>query len=87
MLEGVPATLAAEVTTELNIPTIGIGAGAACDGQVLVIYDLLGLDKSFNPKFLKKYADLDNDVVGALNAFSREVRDGAFPSLSHSHHS
>ena len=87
VLEGVPATLAAEVTTELNIPTIGIGAGAACDGQVLVIYDLLGLDKSFNPKFLKKYADLDHDVVGALNAFSREVRDGAFPSLAHSHHS
>ena len=86
VLEGVPATLAAEVTTAVDIPTIGIGAGAACDGQVLVMYDLLGLDKSFNPKFLKKYADLDTQVVGALNAFSQDVRDGVFPSLSHSHH-
>ncbi len=86
VLEGVPATLAAEVTTTLDIPTIGIGAGAACDGQVLVLYDLLGLDKSFNPKFLKKYADLDKAVVDALNAYAREVQEGAFPSLSHSHH-
>jgi len=86
VLEGIPATLAAEVTNLLDIPTIGIGAGGACDGQVLVLYDLLGLDNRFNPKFLKKYADLHTGVVGALGAFADEVRDGAFPALAQSHH-
>ncbi len=86
VLEGIPATLAAEVTNLLDIPTIGIGAGGACDGQVLVLYDLLGLDNDFNPKFLKKYADMHGAVVGALGAFADEVRDGAFPALANSHH-
>jgi len=86
VLEGIPATLAAQVTEELSIPTIGIGAGAACDGQVLVLYDLLGLDERFNPRFLKKYARLNEVVVDALSAYTDEVRDGAFPTLANSHH-
>ena len=86
VLEGIPATLAAQVSTELSVPTIGIGAGAACDGQVLVLYDLLGLDERFNPKFLKKYAHLNTSVVDALTAFTEEVREGVFPTLANSHH-
>ena len=86
VLEGIPATLAAEVTEGLDVPTIGIGAGGACSGQVLVLYDLLGLDERFNPKFLKKYANLNESVVGALSAYAEEVREGTFPSLAHSHH-
>ncbi len=86
VLEGIPATLAAEVTEGLEIPTIGIGAGGACSGQVLVLYDLLGLDERFNPKFLKKYVNLNDAVVGALNEYADEVREGSFPSLAHSHH-
>ncbi len=85
VFEGVPATLAAEITQLLSVPTIGIGAGAACDGQVLVLYDLLGLDERFNPKFLKKYAQLHEDVVGALRSYAGEVRNGHFPALSQSH--
>jgi 3-methyl-2-oxobutanoate hydroxymethyltransferase len=85
VLEGIPATLAAQVTGALSIPTIGIGAGANCDGQVLVLYDLLGLDERFNPKFLKKYANMSEAVVDALSAYGHEVRDGAFPALAHSH--
>ena len=86
VLEGIPATLAAEVTSVLSIPTIGIGAGAACSGQVLVLYDLLGLDNRFNPKFLKKYADLHQAVVGAVSDYADEVRQGSFPTLKHCHH-
>lgn len=85
VLEGIPATLAARVTSSLNIPTIGIGAGATCDGQVLVLYDLLGLDERFNPKFLKKYAQMHEGVVGALQQYAQEVRAGQFPALSQSH--
>ena len=79
VLEGIPATLAAEITHSLSIPTIGIGAGAACSGQVLVLYDLLGLDNGFNPKFLKKYANLHDVVVHAMDEFADEVREGTFP--------
>ena len=61
-------------------------AGGACNGQVLVLYDLLGLDNGFNPKFLKKYIDMHSQVVGALGDFADEVRDGVFPALAHSHH-
>ncbi len=85
VLEGVPATLAAHVTKALSIPTVGIGAGANCDGQILVLYDLLGLDERFNPKFLKKYSNMSKEVVDALAAYRHEVRDGAFPALAHSH--
>ena len=85
VFEGVPATLAAEITQQLSVPTIGIGAGAACDGQVLVLYDLLGLDERFNPKFLKKYAQLNESVVDAVSRYAEEVRNGHFPALSQSH--
>ena len=85
VFEGVPATLAAEITQMLEIPTIGIGAGAACDGQVLVLYDLLGLDERFNPKFLKKYDQLHHRVTDAVATYAAEVRDGHFPALSQSH--
>ena len=83
VLEGIPSTLAQQVTEALYIPTIGIGAGPECRGQVLVIYDLLGLDGRFNPKFLKKYANLNESVVGAIQAFSEEVRAGQFPAEVH----
>jgi len=85
VLEGVPAALAAQVTEALTIPTIGIGAGPSCDGQVLVLYDLLGLDDRFNPKFLKKFDNLHDRVVDAVSRFGREVRTGDFPTAMHSH--
>jgi 3-methyl-2-oxobutanoate hydroxymethyltransferase len=83
VLEGVPGDLAAEISAAVSVPTIGIGAGPGCDGQVLVIYDLLGLDERFNPRFLKKYADLSTTVVDAVQAFSDEVRAGVFPGPEH----
>jgi 3-methyl-2-oxobutanoate hydroxymethyltransferase len=86
VLEGIPSLLSAKVTAQLSIPTIGIGAGVNCDGQVLVLYDLLGLDDRFNPKFLKKYDDMGTSVVDALQAYAGEVREGAFPALAHCHH-
>jgi len=85
VLEGIPADLAERVTAALTIPTIGIGAGPKCDGQVLVLYDLLGLDASFKPKFLKKYVDLNRVVVDAVRAYTEEVKTGAFPTEEHSH--
>lgn len=84
VLELVPATLAAEVTDILTIPTIGIGAGAACDAQVLVLHDMLGFDAHFNPKFLKKYANLGNMIAEALSGFDTEVKSGTFPTTEHS---
>jgi 3-methyl-2-oxobutanoate hydroxymethyltransferase len=86
VLEMVPAELAAEVTAALTIPTIGIGAGTDCDGQVLVCNDLLGLDMSFSPKFLKRYAELENPVIAAISDYVTEVRSGAFPADAHSFH-
>ncbi|MCA9545088.1 MAG: 3-methyl-2-oxobutanoate hydroxymethyltransferase [Myxococcales bacterium] len=85
VLEGIPAPLAAQVTAALDIPTIGIGAGPHCDGQVLVLYDLLGLDERFCPRFLKKYADLSAGVGEAVSAYADEVRTGRFPTAAHSH--
>jgi len=79
VLEMVPEDLAKEISSELSIPTIGIGAGRFCDGQVLVLNDLLGLDERFNPKFLKKYANFSNDAKKALNQYSQEVRERKFP--------
>jgi len=84
VLEGIPAELAAEVTESLHIPTIGIGAGDGCDGQVLVINDLLGMDDEFSPKFVKRYADLANTVRGAVRNYCDEVRSGAFPTPEYS---
>jgi 3-methyl-2-oxobutanoate hydroxymethyltransferase len=84
VLEGMPLELAREVTKKLRIPTIGIGAGLHCDGQVLVCYDLLGMNPDFKPKFVKQYADLYSTVREAAEAFFREVRDEAFPAEQHS---
>jgi 3-methyl-2-oxobutanoate hydroxymethyltransferase len=83
VLEMVPAELAARITAELSIPTIGIGAGASCDGQVLVYHDLLGLDARFKPRFVKRFADLDGIVRDAVAAYVAEVKAGTFPAPEH----
>lgn len=86
VLEGVPTPLAARITERLSIPTIGIGAGPQCDGQVLVLYDLLGLSgPDFKPKFLKRYADGWTIAREAIATFAREVRAGTFPDEAHSY--
>lgn len=84
VLELVPADLAARVTEALAIPTVGIGAGASCDGQVLVLPDLLGLNESFSPKFLKRYASMADDVRDAVRRFADDVRTGGYPDADHS---
>ncbi len=84
VLEGIPAPLAAKITRELAIPTIGIGAGPDCDGQVLVSYDLLGLTPTLRPKFVKRYDELYTRGVDAARSFCEEVRTGAFPAAEHS---
>jgi 3-methyl-2-oxobutanoate hydroxymethyltransferase len=84
VLEGVPMELAQEITAALSIPTIGIGAGVHCDGQVLVCYDLLGLNPDFKPKFVKRYADLYGVTRSAAETFFAEVRADAFPDEDHS---
>ena len=86
VLEGVPVELSREVTRQLSIPTIGIGAGAACDGQVLVVYDLLGLYPDFVPKFVKRYAELGQTSIEAIARYREEVRSGAFPEEAHTFH-
>ena len=84
VLEAVPAPVAAIITENISIPTIGIGAGPDCDGQVLVIHDLLGLFERFVPKFVKRYASLGADLQKALNTYAAEVREGSFPAPEHS---
>lgn len=84
VLEGIPAGLAAEITASLSIPTIGIGAGVHCDGQVLVMQDFLGMYADFKPKFVKHFGMLRGPISDAANAFAREVRDGTFPGAEHS---
>ena len=84
VLELIPAELAGEISRSLTIPSIGIGAGSQCDGQVLVLYDALGLNAGFRPKFLKRFGDLDGEVLKALGAYAEEVRDGSYPGLEHS---
>jgi 3-methyl-2-oxobutanoate hydroxymethyltransferase len=84
VLEAIPADLAAEVTQSLRIPTIGIGAGAACDGQVLVCYDMLGLDPSFQPRFVKRFAELGAATQQATERYIAEIQSGAFPTPAHS---
>ncbi len=84
VLESIPAPVAAMVTERLGIPTIGIGAGPDCDGQVLVLHDVLGLFGEFKPKFAKRYADIGSAVLEALQAFDRDVREGTFPDQEHS---
>jgi len=84
VLELIPADLAQRVSEAISIPTIGIGAGPHCDGQVLVLPDLLGLNDGFHPKFLKKYADLAGTVRSAVEKYGEEVRDGTYPDAEHS---
>lgn len=84
VLELVPGDLAAEISRVLEIPTIGIGAGPHCDGQVLVMQDLLGFDSGFNPRFLKKYAQMGEQIKSALNAYDQDVKTGQFPDYEHS---
>jgi len=84
VLEGIPAAVATDVTAALAIPTIGIGAGAGCDGQVLVIYDLLGLDERFKPKFVRRYADLAATIKDACQRYIADVKDASFPSEAES---
>ena len=86
VLEGVPVELARVITETLDIPTIGIGAGVACDGQVLVCYDLLGMFEDFVPKFVKQYAQMGTGIAEAVASFRQEVRDGTFPAEAHTFH-
>jgi 3-methyl-2-oxobutanoate hydroxymethyltransferase len=85
VLEAIPPDLAAQVTSEVTVPTIGIGAGSACDGQVLVCTDLLGMMRGPSPKFAKRYAELGDEIVGAVKEYVGEVRSRAFPSSAHSY--
>ena len=84
VLECIPEDLAARITTSLSIPTIGIGAGVHCDGQVLVLHDLLGIAGKVKPRFVKQYAHLGNVIQEALEQYAREVREGKFPGPEHS---
>jgi 3-methyl-2-oxobutanoate hydroxymethyltransferase len=86
VLEAIPTALAKKITEAISIPTIGIGAGPLCDGQVLVLYDLLGLFDDFVPKFVKPYAHLKADALQALRRYKEEVELGKFPSDSESYH-
>ncbi|MDY0300583.1 MAG: 3-methyl-2-oxobutanoate hydroxymethyltransferase [Trichlorobacter sp.] len=84
VLEGIPAELAARITDALDIPTIGIGAGPACSGQVLVIHDILGLCEKYSPKFVKRYAELSPVITAAARQYVTEVKEGIFPTKEHS---
>lgn len=86
VLELIPREMAAEITRELTIPTIGIGAGPDCDGQVLVSYDMLGLTDGFHPKFVKRFAELRTEASRAVQQYVSEVQAGTFPDDAHSHH-
>lgn len=85
VLETIPANLAAEITAAIPIPTIGIGAGPSCDGQVLVMHDVLGLDPGWSPRFVRRYADLGAEVDRAFRAYADDVRTGKFPSKDESY--
>ena len=87
VLEGIPSELGEEITSELKIPTIGIGAGAKCDGQILVLHDLLGLNQDFVPKFVKQYAQMADNLKVAVTEFIEEVKTESFPSQEHIYHS
>ena len=85
MLEAVPAPVAARVTEALEIPTIGIGAGAGTDGQVLVWHDLLGMYAGRTPRFVKRYAEIADEIGDAVAAYASDVRSGAFPEEQHTY--
>ena len=84
VLEGIPASLAREITDTVAIPTIGIGAGVHCDGQVLVIHDILGLCEKYSPKFVKRFADVSETISQGISDYIREVKAGTFPDDEHS---
>ncbi len=83
VLEAIPRQVAGQISTDLTIPTIGIGAGVDCDGQVLVFHDILGLFERFKPKFVKQYATLSQDAIQALHDFHKEVKSSQFPTPEH----
>jgi len=85
VLEGIPSGLAGEITDCLKVPTIGIGAGPNCDGQILVLNDMLGITQDFTPKFVKRYANLDAQIKQAVGRYIDEVRSGEFPGREHSY--
>jgi 3-methyl-2-oxobutanoate hydroxymethyltransferase len=84
VVECVPSELAAKITASVSIPTIGIGAGPHCDGQVLVIQDMLGMYGDLRPKFVKRYVEAGTQIKQAVETYCREVRDGRFPDAGHS---
>jgi len=86
VLESVPVEVAGEITRTVTIPTIGIGAGPACDGQVLVFHDMMGCSTGYMPKFVRKYADLYTVMSGAVEAYAKDVREGRFPDDATSYH-
>lgn len=83
VLEGIPSPISSKITQELNIPTIGIGAGVECDGQILVLHDMLGINDRFLPKFVKKYADIAGVARQGLESYIKEVKEGEFPSTDY----
>ena len=85
VLEGIPTEAARKITEEVSIPTIGIGAGPHCDGQVLVLNDMLGLYDQYTPKFVKRYAELGQEMQRAITDFAKEVTEGTFPGEEHSY--
>jgi 3-methyl-2-oxobutanoate hydroxymethyltransferase len=86
LLEAIPAPIARRITERLTVPTIGIGAGVHCDGQVLVVHDMLGLFDRFTPKFVKKYVNLSDSILKAFQSYREDVLQGAFPEDQHSFH-
>jgi 3-methyl-2-oxobutanoate hydroxymethyltransferase len=86
VLECIPMELAREITLRLNIPTIGIGAGPYCDGQILVFHDLVGYANGYLPKFVKRYADIHGILNKALKGYAEDVKEGKFPGDPHSYH-
>jgi len=85
VLEKIPASLATRVTKAVSVPTIGIGAGAGCDGQVLVIYDMLGMTEEFRPRFVRRYGEMAEDLRRSFRAYIEDVKSGAFPTKSESY--
>ena len=85
VLEKIPAALAKRVTESVGIPTIGIGAGVGCDGQVLVIQDMLGMNMGFKPKFLRQYNNLGEQIIDSVNHYVEDVKNGLFPNEAESY--
>jgi 3-methyl-2-oxobutanoate hydroxymethyltransferase len=86
VLEGIPDVVAERITAEVGVPTIGIGAGRSCDGQVLVFHDLLGFEERLRPKFVRRYATMGQDGTAAIRRYANDVRQGAFPADAETYH-